>query len=302
MPTAPLPGPHGLFSVSVMPRFLLDSARVGWRGAYFTDIVGAREGVVDHAHERYCVVRVMHHEAHRTLGQRDWIEIPAGFAMCRPGDEQRFEWRSGGRAQFLFVDGDRVAEVLGDDRPLRRKPAGAVPGSQMPELMFDAMRADLAQGSPAGSLVGDSLIAALVAHLAGVGDSAPRQAAARAVRRAVDLIEARFAEAISLGELAAAAGLCTRQFTRAFREVVGQSPHQYLLKRRVEHAQWLIRQGLPLADVAVQCGFADQSQLTRAFAQRVGTTPGRFRRAAGAGAEPSRQGGPAGRGVVGPLG
>src|SRR5690606_38773642 len=64
----PLPGPYGLFSVSVMPRFLVDSRHVGWQGAYFTDIDGAPEGTVDHTHERYCVQRGLHQEARRTLG------------------------------------------------------------------------------------------------------------------------------------------------------------------------------------------------------------------------------------------
>lgn len=278
MPIAPLPGPHGLFSVSVMPRFLLGSGRVGWQGAYFTDIVGADEGVVDHVHQRYCVVRVMHREAHRALGQRDWVDVPVGFAMCQPGAEQRFAWRTGGRAQFLFVDSDRTAQILGDDRPLRAALDGPLADTPLPPLIFDALGSDLAQGSPAGALVGDALIAALVAHLAGVRDAAPGPASARASARAIDYIDAHFAQPVSLAQLAAAAGLGQRQFTRAFRAATGLSPHQHLLKRRVEHAQLLIRQGLPLAEVAVQCGFNDQSQLTRSFTQRVGTTPGRFRR------------------------
>lgn len=281
MPIAPLRGPHGLYSVSVMPRFMLDSARVSLQGAYFTDLLGADEGVVDHGHERFCIARIMHREEHRTLGQHEWAEMPAAIVLCRPGDEQRFEWRCGGRAQFLFIDSARVAQVLGDDAPLLATPIGPLAASPMPDLIFDALRADLAQGSPAGALVGDSLIAALVGHIAGASDASARRASARAARRAVELLESRFTEAITLDELAAAAGLGTRQFTRAFREETGQSPRQYLIRRRVEHAQWLIRQGLPLADVALQCGFADQSQLTRAFSQRIGTTPGRFRRDAG---------------------
>jgi AraC family transcriptional regulator len=64
---------------------------------------------------------------------------------------------------------------------------------------------------------------------------------------------------------------------RAFREATGVSPHQYLLRCRVEHAKRLIARGLPLAEVAVQCGFADQSQLPRTFVGHVGTTPGRYR-------------------------
>jgi hypothetical protein len=81
MPIAPLPGPQGLYSVSVMPRFLLDSSRVGWQGAYFTDILGAREGIVDHGHQRYCIRRGQHREACRALGRRTWQEMPVGFSV-----------------------------------------------------------------------------------------------------------------------------------------------------------------------------------------------------------------------------
>lgn len=274
---APIPGPQGLYSVSVMPRFLFDSARVGWQGAYFTDILGAREGIVDHGHERYCLQRGMHREARRALGQDAWQAFPVGFSVWRAGDEQRFQWRDGGRSQFLFVAPEQFAAVLGDDRPLVAIGHEAPLRSPVLELIFDALLADLAQGSPAGPLVGDSLIAALIAHLSAPAVASVETLSARARDRAIDFIEARFAGPVSLQELADAAGLGIRQFTRAFRDATGRSPHQYLLHRRVEQAKSLIRGGLPLADVAIQCGFSDQSQLTRTFVAQLGTTPGRFR-------------------------
>lgn len=284
MSISPLPGPLGLYSVSVMPSFLLDSAHAGWRGAFFTDIVGAPEGIVDHGHERYCIQRGMHHEERRPLGQRCWRAAPAGFSVWRAGDEQRFHWRRGGRSQFLFIAPDQAAGVLGDDRPLAAIGHAAPASEFMLALIFDALQADLAQGSPAGRLVGDSLIAALIGHLAAPAAARPlataRAAAglsAPARKRVIDLIEARFASALSLQELADAAGLGIRHFARAFREATGRSPHQYLLLRRIDEAQRLIRRGLPLAEVAAQCGFCDQSQLTRTFVRHVGVTPGRFR-------------------------
>jgi AraC family transcriptional regulator len=264
-----------------MPRFLLDSARVGWRGAYFTDILGADEGVVDHGHERYCLQRGLHREARRPLGRAAWHEVPAGLSVWHSGDEQRFQWRAGGRSQFLFVAPEQVATVLGDERPLTGAGREAPLRSPVLELIFDALQADLAQGSPAGPLVGDSLIAALIAQLAGPAAPVVEALSAQARERAIDFIEARFSSPVSLQELAEAAGVGVRQLTRVFREATGRSPHQYLLHRRVEQAKVLIRQGLPLADVAVQCGFFDQSQLTRTFVRHVGTTPGRFRNADG---------------------
>lgn len=264
-----------------MPRFLLDSARVGWRGAYFTDILGADEGVVDHGHERYCLQRGLHREARRPLGRAAWHEVPAGLSVWHSGDEQRFQWRAGGRSQFLFVAPEQVATVLGDERSLTGAGREAPLRSPVLELIFDALQADLAQGSPAGPLVGDSLIAALIAQLAGPAAPAVEALSAQARDRAIDFLEARFSSPVSLQELAEAAGVGVRQLTRVFREATGRSPHQYLLHRRVEQAKVLIRQGLPLADVAVQCGFFDQSQLTRTFVRHVGTTPGRFRDAGG---------------------
>ena len=69
-----------------------------------------------------------------------------------------------------------------------------------------------------------------------------------------------------------------RQLSRAFREATGRSPHQYLLHRRVEAAKVLIRQGLPLAEVAGQCGFSDQSYFTKVFQKHTGHPPGEYRR------------------------
>jgi AraC family transcriptional regulator len=223
------------------------------------------------------VQRGMHSEGRRPLGGRSWHEFPAGFSVWRLGDEQRFHWNNGGHSQFLFISPEQVQTTLGDHRPLAGIGHRAPARSRLLELVLDALASDLAQGSPAGPLVGESLIAALVAHLAGIDDAADAPAAQRARDRAIDLIEARFAERITLQDLADAAGVCVRQFSRAFRRAAGRSAHQYLMHRRVEHAKLLIGSGLSLAEVAVQCGFSDQSQLTRTFVRQVGTTPGRYR-------------------------
>ncbi|HET6827327.1 MAG TPA: AraC family transcriptional regulator [Ramlibacter sp.] len=239
---------------------------------------GAPEGRVDHGHARYCIQRGMHHEQRCAVGAGSWLGFDVGFSVWRPGDEQRFDWRSGGRSQFLFIAPEQVQAVLGDTQSLPGLGQHTALRSPMLDLLFDALQTDLAQGSPAGPLVGDSLIAALVAHLAGGKAEPASRREALACNRAIELIHARFAHPISLQELAEAAGLSTRHFTRAFRQATGMSPYQYVLQRRVEASRVLIAKGLPLADVAVQCGFADQSQLNRIFVRHTGTTPGRYRR------------------------
>lgn len=278
MQLAPLQGPEGLYNVSVMPRFLLDSRRAAWAGAYFTDVDVAPHGALDQGHERYCVQRGLHREQRRAPGARRWSDVGAGFSVWRAGDEQRFDWRLGGRSQFLFLAPQVASRVLGDDRTLPALGQSQPQDVRTLGLIFDALACDLAQGCPAGPLVGESLIQALVAQLAGeTGTPRLAPSAVQLCRRATELIDTSFMRTLTLQELADTTGLGVRQFCRAFREATGQSPHQHLLHRRVAHAKLLIARRTPLAEVALLCGFADQSQFTRTFARLVGTTPARYR-------------------------
>jgi AraC family transcriptional regulator len=129
--------------------------------------------------------------------------------------------------------------------------------------------------------VGDCLVTALCGSLFGsVGRSAKVGALRSAARRRVlERIERDLDQPLSLADLAAEAGLGERQFCRAFRASTGASPHQYVLQRRVHRAQELIAAGGVLAEVALRCGFTDQSQLTRSFSRHLGLTPGAYRRA-----------------------
>ena len=74
-------------------------------------------------------------------------------------------------------------------------------------------------------------------------------------------------------------GLSLSHFSRSFRQSVGDSPHGWLIKRRLEAAPAMMRDSaLTLADVALTCGFADQSHFTRVFYRAVGVAPGSWRR------------------------
>jgi transcriptional regulator GlxA family with amidase domain len=82
-----------------------------------------------------------------------------------------------------------------------------------------------------------------------------------------------------LSRLAEECGLSTRHFARAFRQSTGIPPHRWLLRYRVQRAKDMLRtQALPLADVALRCGFADQSHFTRVFSRQTGMSPGEWRR------------------------
>jgi AraC-like DNA-binding protein len=99
------------------------------------------------------------------------------------------------------------------------------------------------------------------------------------VARVRDAIEQRYAESLTLTDLADLARLSTYHLIRAFRAEVGLTPHAYLVDVRVRRARDLLRADLPPAEVALDVGFADQAHLTRAFKARIGVAPGAYRRA-----------------------
>jgi AraC family transcriptional regulator len=93
-------------------------------------------------------------------------------------------------------------------------------------------------------------------------------------------MEQRLAEPLPISDLAAAASLSVSQFTRQFRASTGESPHQHLLRLRLDQACRLLRTGTSsIGEVAVSCGFSHQEHLTRVMRARLGTTPAAVRRA-----------------------
>jgi transcriptional regulator GlxA family with amidase domain len=98
------------------------------------------------------------------------------------------------------------------------------------------------------------------------------------LRRVREHVEQRLSESIHLPDLARIAGLSACHFARAFKQSTGMPPHRFLVSRRVERAKQLIRQtNRPMADIALDVGFADQSHFTRRFAAVTGSTPHAFR-------------------------
>lgn len=98
-------------------------------------------------------------------------------------------------------------------------------------------------------------------------------------RRAKELLAANLAGDVSLTDLARECRLSTSHFARAFRKSTGLAPHQWLLQRRVELAKALLNEGkLSLGDIAISCGFSDQSHFTRVYTRLCGVSPGAWRR------------------------
>jgi AraC family transcriptional regulator len=98
-------------------------------------------------------------------------------------------------------------------------------------------------------------------------------------RRVKELLRENLSGEIPIGAVASQCGLSLSQFRRAFRKAVGVPPHRWVIQQRIALAKTLIRNGpMPLSEVALACGFSDQSHFTRYFSASVGLSPGVWRR------------------------
>jgi AraC-like DNA-binding protein len=108
----------------------------------------------------------------------------------------------------------------------------------------------------------------------------PEEEAAADLRRVRDRLAEELLAPPTLQELSAMTSLSRYQLLRHFRQAFGVPPHAWLLQQRAERARRLILRGRRLAEVAADCGFADQSHMTRVFTRHFGFTPGACQRAA----------------------
>jgi AraC-like DNA-binding protein len=101
---------------------------------------------------------------------------------------------------------------------------------------------------------------------------------ARHLLRAKDLADAQYSEPIEVSDMAGAAGLSKAHFSREFRRTFGESPHHYLLTRRLERAAALLRMtDWTVAEVCVSVGLASIGSFTTSFKRAYGQTPTEYR-------------------------
>lgn len=234
-------------------------------------------------------------------GGEGWLEIRAGgrtnrgwqhremIAFIPDGLDTHLEFPADSQALQLYVR-PGILQGARDGRP----GAGLRPilgeRDRRVAWLMGLIEQELRSPGFGSSLLVEGLVGAisetLVATFVGREDEArDRITLTRAkLERVTDYIESRIAEAICLDDLAGVAGLSVYHFARMFKAATGDTPYQFLRRRRIALANRLLGEGaIPIAEVALRCGFANQAHFTAAFTRETGLSPGRYRRLARSG-------------------
>ena len=206
----------------------------------------------------------------RILETGSLVILPAGAG---------FNFRSG-RSTWgaVEVSLDKIRRVLGTD--LRVAPIHGLSDQPLAAVVL-ALLHEAATGGVVGRAFREALVLALVARLAGLFDliATPSDLFTRQHLAGVyALVDGRLAERITVKLLAHGTGLSPAHFSREFKRTTGETPHAFVMRRRLEHAHEFLAEGGSIADAASCSGFADQAHLSRLFKRRYFLTPGAFQR------------------------
>lgn len=159
-----------------------------------------------------------------------------------------------------------------------------------PDLLIQqiglTLRASLEEDGARSRFYADSMATALSAHLLRYYSTRKHcfrehedGLSKQKLRQAIEYIQEHLSEDLSLNDIANELGMSQYYFCHLFKRSTGMSPHQFLIRQRVEQAKCLLKQPeRTILSVAMECGFANQSHLARCFRQYTGINPNQFRK------------------------
>lgn len=225
-----------------------------------------------------------------TATKQSVMVAPGMSHYLDPGTVMPVRWATEQRLLVLAIRRGLLDRVLRDAFPCRTAVIGPIVAAPNPAIarMAPLWDRELESGGPGSRLYLESLACAALVAVHRAHDPQLRVQTAlagglppRRLRRVVDYIDCHLAEDVSLADLALVAGLSVHHFGAAFRASTGLPPHRFVIRRRLQRAEDLLRgSALPVADIAYAVGFSSQSHLTQHFRRCCGITPARLRRLA----------------------
>src|SRR5215470_6224911 len=216
---------------------------------------------------------------------------PAGSITLVPAGSPVWARSSGHKDELhIFLDAGLVARVAAEtfDLDPARLTVPPLDGLHLPHLRaaMGAVDAELTAGGAGGPLAAESLANLLAVQLIRhfLAPCRPTRTRDRALspaklRAVIEYVHEHLDASLTLEHMARVVHLSAYHFARQFKVATGEPPHQYVIARRVERAQQLLRQDrdLSLAEIAAGAGFSDQSHFSYHFKRLTGVAPGRFR-------------------------
>jgi AraC family transcriptional regulator len=291
--------------MTTAPQLYLSSTDAGWEGLSvqaFHEPLALDGWLAQPAPDITLVLfrgGAMRMEQRRADGRGPWHAqtMHQGDMLLTPGGGEPYEVRWQGLSAEpmqtlhmqvrLDVVADIATEVAGyAPQRLELSARARLQDPLLTQIGFAVWR-ELEEPSPAGRLYAQTAAQLLAVHLlrhysnVGPAIKVPSQTLARhQMQRVIAYIHAYLDQDLSLDALAQQTGFSPYYFARLFRRTTGESPHQFVVRQRSEHARRLLAEtALPLAHIAQASGFANQSHLTRIFKQHYGLTPRAFRHA-----------------------
>jgi AraC family transcriptional regulator len=200
-------------------------------------------------------------------------------------------WRQPLEVIVVALEPEFMAQSISDEETVNPTDVLLQLGSKDPfiKAICLALHQELQQGCPGGRLYGETVGMALAVHLLTHYSTANlrwqdyrivqnHELSSRRLSQIVDYIQSHLDEDMSLRTLAALLDMSPHYFCHLFKRVMGLPPHQYVIQQRVERARLLLkRRDRTIADIALECGFGNQSHLTKQFKKLYGITPKKYR-------------------------
>lgn len=217
--------------------------------------------------------------------------VAPSSAISAPGDHLTGSWEGKGRGQHVMISPGFVAAAferdMGPETVLRRhfayqrEPDAA---DTIVQSLITSIALNVRCGNPNGSIFMQTVVLAIVHHALrmpsepAVSNNGKRGLSKAQLSYVIDLIEGSINKNLSLSQMAELIKVSTSYFCRAFRQSTGLSPHQFIMKRRVDMARALIEGGtMSLSEAAHAAGFKDHSQMSATFRKVLKAPPSHFR-------------------------
>lgn len=274
------------------PEIRVSSEKTGSSIAVFHEAVYPKEGSWDFLNTNLHFAHLMNSAVHKSgKNLRVRRSVIPSTAVSPPGVEIKGGWEEEMVGRHLFIAPDDVSEILNDEFEVgfvsRHTFSEASQSLHSDPIVEDLLRlifVELAHGGQSDGMYFEYLASSLVAHSYNkkkevFGFQAQRvRTPDRMINQAIDLMYSRLGGKLLLRDLSSEYGVSVPYFCKKFRESTGTTPHKFITNLRIDKAKSMLsRNQFRLSQIALECGFSDQSQFTNTFKKITRLTPSQYK-------------------------